>query len=79
MEYMQSKNSKDKYPHMIVLTPGSEDRLTKFSKLAQLTNDVLSWITENIGENDDVWVWSYSGIIGFKYKEDAMGFLLRWG
>ena len=75
MRYVLNKDTE--YPHTIILEPFNEEGLIKRQKLAVLDDPVLDWLRENFDEND-AFVWYLSGIIGFRTKEDAMAFKLRW-
>ena len=77
MEYRFSTNPKDEYPHMIILESANREGLVKHQKLAVLTDEIIDWLAENFGGN--CYLWTFSNVIGFSSKEDAMGFMLRWG
>ena len=65
------------YPHIVSLDPFNKEGLMRQEKLAILIDPVLEWLRDNFNQ-DEAFVWYYSGIIGFKSKEDALGFILRW-
>jgi len=78
MEYLKniSKNNDNLYPHAVLLAVSNEEGLLKHTKLATLEDEVTDWLNDNVGDNE--WTFYYIGLIGFKSKEDAMGFILRW-
>jgi len=78
MIYMKSPGKKGKpdvHPHMIILTYEDTRMLVPMMMLATLTTEVVEWLDETFEEG--VWDWCH-GMICFRTKEDAMGFLLRW-
>lgn len=76
MQYFYYTKLGEKYPHTILLEPANSEGLVRHSKLAILTDEVMGWLYENVGE--DNFLWSYSSVISFTTKEAAMGFMLRW-
>ena len=75
MEYRQLIGKTELFPHIVVLEPANREGLVQHKKLAVLEDEIIEWLEES----SITWSWHYSNVIGFKHKEDAMAFMLRWG
>ena len=76
MKYLYCTDPNEEFPHLILLEPANFDGMVTHTKLAMLTEEVFDWLAENCGR--DKFSWTYRSVVGFKSKEDAMGFILRW-
>ena len=72
----KEKNKINAYRHCILLDGGNAEKLLKpLQKVAEPTDEVTEWLNENIGVNK----WRNThGLLAFRYKEEAMAFLLKW-
>ena len=66
----------DGFPHSILLEGANQEGLLKpLQKYAEPTNEVSTWLDENVGATK--WKNIY-GMIIFTEKESAIAFILKW-
>jgi len=65
------------HPYSIIMEPMNTERLFKFQKSAELKNEIVKWLNENIGTYN--WDASpYIGMVSFSTEDAALAFILRW-